>query len=518
MSHPTITLSQIDEGERARNLKNYGDLDSLIDSIKSIGLIEPISLSKRPDGKFDLVAGGRRFRACMKAGITELVHGATLTPGVASYVFADEVPLHKRLEAELDENLHRLGMGWIDEVLLVDKIHKAKRAALGANKWGQAHTAKLLGKGFGQSSVSMALDVAILLRKGDKEILACSSLMEANAVRLKRKEDKALAVLNKRILQKTQAAPVAGPIGTSSVDTSSFLDKINITLNEKAGDSSKRANPQCADASGMTVVPNASPGSESKTGPTVQPSGPVTSTAPVEVPLSKMFTNADSFSDISWPQVDHIVTDIPYGIDMDNLDSKQVVDVKETHDVDQNLKMMPLFLERSYWAVNPGGFCVFFYDLDHHEKLQSWATEIGWKVQRWPLIWHKTHPCQNNAAQYNTTKNYECCMFLRRDSSSVLRKPLTSSVWSGDGSIERKMYNNPFAKPFELWKLIYTHIAIPGQTVLDPFCGEMSACKAAVNCGLDPRGIEISSQHFNRGLEHMRSVYALIHKSNVSFT
>lgn len=220
------------------------------------------------------------------------------------------------------------------------------------------------------------------------------------------------------------------------------------------------------------------------------------------------------FADAS---VDHVVTDIPYGIDMDNFDEGMVVDVKEAHEVEQNLGMMPKFLAEAFRVIKPGGFCVFFYDLDHHEKLQRWAGEAGFKVQRWPFVACKTSNCRNGAPAYNRTKNFEVAMYLRKDEKSTLRSPQLTSWKPYDFYAERKMYNNPFAKPSALWKDIYESIALPGQTVLDPYCGEMSACRAAVNCGLTPYGIEKYEHHYLRGLQHMRDIYTLVHQGNVKF-
>lgn len=110
-------------------------------------------------------------------------------------------------------------------------------------------------------------------------------------------------------------------------------------------------------------------------------------------------------------------------------------------------------------------------------------------------------------------------MVLRKDSETVLRKPRPSGIWTGDGAAERKLYNNKFAKPFLLWKeLIFDNIAFPGQTIYDPFGGEFSSCRAAVNCGLIPYASEIEEVHYNRGLEQMKGVYALLHSTNVKFT
>ena len=507
----TIPFSSIIEGDRAR--KDYGDLSGLKDSLTRMGSIHPIVLSKTDLG-YVLIAGGRRYRAMKELGVIELVHGSVLEPTALGFSFKDDVPEHELREAELDENLYRLKPKWQEDVCLIRDVHDLKRRLFGTNKWGVAQTAALLGDGYGKTNVNYAVRLAKLIKSNDKDIIACENMSDAIALMVKRKEDEALAVLHKRAAASTTAfkTPVVGMVigvgaGSSLGSTASFLDSFSIsTVPGKVG---------------TNEVPTSASISA-----TLQET-PLTSAPPVEIPLSRMFFLGESVHASGAPRLlaaipdasfDHIVTDIPYGIDMDALNATTVVDVKDEHDVDQNLAMMPHFLRESFRLVRPGGFCVFWYDLDHHEKLQTWAREAGWKVQSWPLTWIKSHVCQNNAAQYNFTKNTEVAMVLRRDSQTVLRKHCGSSWLMCDGAAERKMYNNPFAKPFELWKWIYDAIAFPGQSVLDPYCGEMSACRAAVNCGLVPYGIECSDQHFNRGIEHMKAVYALLHKSNVLFT
>lgn len=495
----TIPLSSISDAGRYRDAKKYGDLSGMKESIQSIGLIQPIVLSRNTDGSFNLVAGGRRFRSMQELGIKELYHASTLNPARLGFVFENEVPPHARLEAELDENLHRLEMDWVDNCLLIADVHAAKRAQ--NLKWGERQTATLLGEGYSLTKVNHAVRIAKLLRAGDKDIARCENFSGAIALLVKRKEDEALAEMQRRATEKV-AGKSAAPSPLSPVSTPpSFLDSL-------------------ADMPDL-VVPKA------VTIPTISlQEKPNESVEAVEIPLSQMFVCADSFRDVGdkppylstvpTGSFHHIVTDIPYAIEMDNLTN--VEDVAAQHDVQDNLSLMPTFLSEAFRLVRPGGFCVFFYDLDHHEKLQTLATDIGWRVQRWPYIACKTSSCRNNAPQYNTTKNFEVAMFLRRDETSVLRRPILSSWKPYDFASERALYNNPFAKPFELWKDIYDAIAFPGQSVLDPYCGEMSACRAAANCGLVPYGVELVPQHFNRGMEHMRAVYALIHKSNVKFT
>lgn len=488
----TLDISLIDDSTRAR--KDYGDLDGLGESLLTIGSIHPLVLSRDVAAdKFDLVAGGRRLRAAKAKGIKELHHGSILEPGKVGYLFRDEVPEDILREAELDENLYRLKPKWQEDVLLIDDIHKLKQEKHG-HRWGVRQTAELLGKGFGRSEVSKATRIAALLRADDKEILAAENMMQAYAVMWKRAEEKALAELVRRDAARTSVA-------TSAVDMSSFLESFSIPLSGPKPETVKVVGEEV-----ITITQE------------VKPTDPA---APVVVPLSKMFSVGD-FRDIckTLPDscFDHVITDIPYGIDMDNMDTRDMSAVAAEHDVQQNVSLMEPFLRESFRLTRSGGFCVFFFDMDWFEYLQSTAEQIGWKVQRWPLIVYKTSACQNNAAQYNFTKNYECAMVLRKDEKTVLRKQQPSSVWMGDFAAERRLYANPFAKPFELWRWLFNAVTIPGQKIFDPFCGEMSSCRAAVNCGLQPFGCELKEEHFNRGIVHMKAAYSLLYSSNVSFS
>ncbi len=51
--------------------KDFGDLEELAGSIKEKGILEPI-LIRPKDGKFEIIAGERRYRAAQIAGLTEI--------------------------------------------------------------------------------------------------------------------------------------------------------------------------------------------------------------------------------------------------------------------------------------------------------------------------------------------------------------------------------------------------------------------------------------------------------------
>jgi len=480
----SIQLDLIDEGKRYR--KEHGDLEGLKDSFKRLGSIHPIVLSRNTNGRYHLIAGGRRLQAIKGLGVKEVFHGSILNPDRLGYLFEDEVPEHVRKEAEIDENIFSLRTPWQDECVAIADLHELKRQQNDL-KWGVVQTAQLLGKGYGKTNVNYAVRIAERIRADDEEFLDCNNMSDAIALLVKRREEAALAELQSRTISR---------VDTTTLD--SFLETIHIGsggIKPKAGE----------------ILPAVAPSEEA----TVQ------RTEKIVVPLSKMFFNVDfQKAAYQFPDgyFDHVVTDIPYGIDMDNLDQyTKIGDVEKEHEVEVNVELFEPFLESSFRLVKSGGFCVFFYDLDWHEYLQATAEKIGWKVQRWPYIACKTSACRNSTAQYNFTKNYEVAMVLRRDEKSVLRKQQPTSWKAYDFSAERRLYNNQFAKPFQLWKDIYDAVSIPGQKTWSPFCGEMSECRAAVNCGLVAFGSEINKNHYLRGLENMKGVYALVHKSNVEF-
>src|SRR5450755_429927 len=74
---------------------NVGDLTELRRSIESKGVLEPLLVKPIADGRYRIIAGERRFRAAMEAGLTEV-------PCIEL-----DVPDNEVIEIALIENLHR---------------------------------------------------------------------------------------------------------------------------------------------------------------------------------------------------------------------------------------------------------------------------------------------------------------------------------------------------------------------------------------------------------------------------
>lgn len=68
-----IPLSEIDDfPDHPFKVKEDEDMDQLVQSIKDNGILTPVTLRRKDDGRYEVVAGHRRKRACELAGIPTL--------------------------------------------------------------------------------------------------------------------------------------------------------------------------------------------------------------------------------------------------------------------------------------------------------------------------------------------------------------------------------------------------------------------------------------------------------------
>ena len=65
-----IPLSEIDEfPNHPFHIRLDEDMDQLVESIKERGIITPVTLRQKPDGRYEIVSGHRRTKACELAGL-----------------------------------------------------------------------------------------------------------------------------------------------------------------------------------------------------------------------------------------------------------------------------------------------------------------------------------------------------------------------------------------------------------------------------------------------------------------
>ncbi len=118
--------------EQPRKHFEREELDNLVASIKEHGILQPITVSEKSDGGYELIAGERRFRASQIAGVATI-------PALVRKTKDDA----ERLELALIENIQRRDLNPVEEALayerLIDEFHLTQEEV--AKKVGKSRPA-----------------------------------------------------------------------------------------------------------------------------------------------------------------------------------------------------------------------------------------------------------------------------------------------------------------------------------------------------------------------------------------
>jgi ParB family chromosome partitioning protein len=141
----SLALDQILPGsEQPRDTFDQDRLMELAHSIKTNGLLQPITVQKHADGKYRIIAGERRWRAAKLAGLTEI---AALVRTVED---------SQRLELALIENIQREDLNPLEVAAAFERL---------ASEHGMSHERIAERTGKDRSTVTNFLR---LLRLGDE--------------------------------------------------------------------------------------------------------------------------------------------------------------------------------------------------------------------------------------------------------------------------------------------------------------------------------------------------------------
>jgi ParB family transcriptional regulator, chromosome partitioning protein len=127
-----IALAKIRPNKRQpRTTFDEAALASLVDSIRAVGILQPVLVREVGDDEYELIAGERRWRAARRAGLIAI-------PALVQ-VADDEASL----EQALVENIHREGLNPLDEAAgyqqLIEDFHLTHDAV--AHRVGKSRAA-----------------------------------------------------------------------------------------------------------------------------------------------------------------------------------------------------------------------------------------------------------------------------------------------------------------------------------------------------------------------------------------
>ena len=136
----TIALTEIVPNPRQpRGTFDQGALEELAHSLREVGLLQPVLVRPRDDGRFELIAGERRYRAAKLAGLDAI-------PAVVRLTEDDQL-----LTEALVENVHRADLNALEEAAAYQQLlddfgltHESLAAKLGKSRSAVSNTLRLL--------------------------------------------------------------------------------------------------------------------------------------------------------------------------------------------------------------------------------------------------------------------------------------------------------------------------------------------------------------------------------------
>ncbi|PJA89643.1 MAG: chromosome partitioning protein ParB [Candidatus Magasanikbacteria bacterium CG_4_9_14_3_um_filter_32_9] len=167
-----IPISEIRPNEeQPRKDFSHEDLEDMVSSIQQHGVLQPITVNEKKDGKYELIAGERRLRASEIAGFATV-------PAIVRKVEDGQ----EKLELALIENIQRQDLNSIEEAFafkrLIERFGLTQEEVaqrVGKKRPTIANTIRLLGlpeeiqKGLIDGKISMGKARALLSLKSPKE-------------------------------------------------------------------------------------------------------------------------------------------------------------------------------------------------------------------------------------------------------------------------------------------------------------------------------------------------------------
>ena len=481
MNLHTLPINDIIIENRQR--LDLGAINEMADSLREHGLIQPVVINQQKR----LIAGQRRIEGAKLLGWTEI-----------SVVFRETLSEDELHELELEENIRRKNMSWQEIVLNISTIHalKVKKADYDPSKWGQKETGALLG--MDQARVSIATRIAPLLRAElgpdnkptkDAKFWPCESLEAAWRLRLRLKEDEAMADLAKST---ATISPTQGFEDLAVVEETIDLDNDALKFERERYDS----NP-------LNTVPFDEYWAEKQR--------LLNDTKPTIIPISRFLFCADSISFMHSHkgEFDHIITDIPYAIDMDMLNQQNPHDldtIYAEHDVKYNLQLISDFFLAAFAATKEHAFVITWCDAWLFRWMGDLAIAAGFSVQRWPYTWCKTTKCLNQCANQNRTKNTEIAIICRKPGTATTKIADSSFLVADKDDLCEKI-EHKFAKPFAVWQDLVEFCSLENQLILEPFAGRGSGVVSMLRLRRKVVAVELQQNHFNYLTENVKQHY-----------
>jgi len=428
--------------ERQRKKIKQSTLGDLAKSIQEIGQLHPAVCHRGEDGKIRLIAGERRLRACQHLKIP------------FSYTLREEITDPRLLrQIELEENLRREDLDWMEEVQAKKELHE-----LYQEKYGTTTSGKSGGHGLADTADKLGESIGLI--SGDIELA-----MWAKAV--KEVADAPNKTTAKKIIDRLK----------KGVDRSILLKKALKVMDESEVDDSE-------DAEEYTYVVERDP----ETGITHTVVKALQAKPKPDRLLQEMLITYDKKCKLGkmeaflaggvadeWLDFDIVLFDPPWGVDFDRVSLDDGTKEKYQDNRRSFIDSLEDYLKLIYDCMSENSHLYMFFGIVHYQLVYDTLEQVGFKTNRIPILWHKKGSHRTRNPEIWPGRCYEPIAFARKGykplykqgAADIIETPLPSPTLKQD---------HPSAKHPDIYIELLRRSASPGDKVLDPMGGSgMSA-------------------------------------------
>jgi ParB-like chromosome segregation protein Spo0J len=445
IEYRTVPIESIIVHRAARQRRELPALDQLAESISRIGVINPPVVNQ----DLELIAGERRFTVCR-----DILHHTHITVAVR-----ETEATHEERFIELAENVEREELDWKDKCFAVEEYHNLRISA--EEEWTVGMTAEALG--IDLSTAARHINLAAELNAGTKLICEADKYSVARNI---------LERLRERRAQADQ-------------------DRLEAMIN---GEPAPEVEEEL-DVSDLLSEP------DTPTPTPIIPNEPETSPNPFRCTDFHVFVD-----NYKGEKFNFIHCDFPYGVNANK--HKQGASDKfggYADSADVYFALLSSLSRAMKNVVSPSAHLMFWYSMDHHNTTVQALTDMGWKVNPFPLIWFRN---DNSGImpdpKRGPRRNYETALIASRNDRKIIQGVSNVSAHPNTKHIHMS------EKPIPVLKHFFRMFVDETTRMLDPTMGSGNAVVLAEHLGAFARGLERDKEFYNNARNaYMRGDYDL---------
>ena len=144
-----------------------------------------------------------------------------------------------------------------------------------------------------------------------------------------------------------------------------------------------------------------------------------------------------------------------------------------------------------------------FCDIDLFHWIRAEATSAGWWVFRTPLIWYKKSGARAPWPEHGPQRKYETLLYAVKGKRTTLRMAPDVLDYPPDFNL-----GHAAQKPVALFEDLLRRSCLPGNSVLDPFCGTGTIFPAAHAIKCRAVGVELDQASYGIAVKRIEGLKA----------